>query len=311
MIDVSVVIPTFNRAADLNELLGCLARQRLDPNLTWEVVAVDNASTDHTSRVLKEWEGKLPLKAEFEPVRGSSSARNRGILAARGPLIVFADSDILVGTEWLQSFVDAANEQAAFSYFGGLQKNRYEHPPPSWYVGAGQGSQSYTQVGGAVRPSTHLCGANWACRAAPLRAVGLFDARLGPANLPGNERRIVGNDAELMDRLIAAGHRGLLLTAHQAVAETKVSAEEMRLRYVVSWHFGLGRGEALRSLPPRQGERRFPLWRIRLALADVARLCRAALLFDRPRAARALMQIAVSAGYLRQSWSVARRARIE
>ena len=300
-IDVSVVIPTYNRSRDLGELLACLARQVLNPDVSWEVIVVDNNSTDETGRVLTEWADRLPLRVEREPVRGSSSARNRGILAARGALIVFADSDILVGSRWLQSFVEAAEDHPDFSYFGGLLKNRYERQPPYWYVGAGQGSQSYMQLDTGVRPSTHLCGANWACRATVLRAVGLFNVGLGPADLPASERRIVGNEAELMDRLTAAGHRGLLLTAQEVIAEHRVSIQEMRLCYVIGWHFGLGRGEALRSTLPCTRVLGFPRWRIRLMFTDIARLVGAVLLLDRRRSVRLLMRVAADAGYLYQS----------
>ncbi|HXF83644.1 MAG TPA: glycosyltransferase [bacterium] len=101
--EISVVVPTFNRAAVLAHALEALARQTLEPG-RFEVLVVDDASTDETPALLQRLsEGRLALRTIRLPVnRGRSAARNAGIREARGRYISFVDSDIVVGPEFLR-----------------------------------------------------------------------------------------------------------------------------------------------------------------------------------------------------------------
>jgi glycosyltransferase involved in cell wall biosynthesis len=87
---LSVVIPTYNRAATLDRVLGSIERQTVSPD---EVIVVDDGSTDSTADVLACWESRLPLKVVHQENRGVSAARNTGIQAARSDIVAFIDSD--------------------------------------------------------------------------------------------------------------------------------------------------------------------------------------------------------------------------
>ncbi|MDQ7843990.1 MAG: glycosyltransferase [Armatimonadota bacterium] len=101
--EISVVVPTFNRAAVLAHALEALARQTLEAG-RFEVIVVDDASTDETPALLRRFaEGRLPLQVLRLPAnRGRGAARNAGIQTARGRYISFVDSDIVVGPEFLR-----------------------------------------------------------------------------------------------------------------------------------------------------------------------------------------------------------------
>lgn len=88
--DVSVVIPTYNRAHWLGELLDCVLGQTQPPR---EVIVVDDGSSDSTQQLCESYGDRV--RYVWQPNAGVSSARNRGIAMARGSWIAFADSDDL------------------------------------------------------------------------------------------------------------------------------------------------------------------------------------------------------------------------
>lgn len=85
---VSVIIPTFNRAWVIREAIDSVFSQEDD---NFELIIVDDGSTDDTGRILSEYSGRIVQIRQ--PNRGVSAARNRGIQEASGPLIAFLDSD--------------------------------------------------------------------------------------------------------------------------------------------------------------------------------------------------------------------------
>ena len=100
-VEVSVVIPAKNAAETLGAQLEALRRQRFDR--PWEVIVVDNGSTDDTLAVAKSYAGRLPALVVLRAsgTNTISYARNRGVEAARGKLIAFCDADDEAGEGWL------------------------------------------------------------------------------------------------------------------------------------------------------------------------------------------------------------------
>lgn len=106
MVTTSVVIPTYNRRVILEKALRALDEQTLDPR-TYEVVVVDDGSTDGTIDMLRALQVSYTLRVLEQPNSGPATARNRGIMAAQGDLIVFIDSDIVSCPEFLEAHVAA------------------------------------------------------------------------------------------------------------------------------------------------------------------------------------------------------------
>ena len=90
--EISALLTTYNRANLLPRVLEGLARQSLDPK-RFEVVAVDDGSTDQTQQVLRSWQNRLPLRIVRQNQAGLAAAKNLGVFMARAPLLVFLDDD--------------------------------------------------------------------------------------------------------------------------------------------------------------------------------------------------------------------------
>ena len=66
--------------------------------MVWELLIVDNGSTDHTSNIVTSFEDRLPVKRLWQPEPGLSNARNFGIRHAAGKYIIWTDDDVLLDT---------------------------------------------------------------------------------------------------------------------------------------------------------------------------------------------------------------------
>ncbi len=101
MTKLSVVIPTFNRRSVLERSLSALLDQDL-PAEDFEIIVVDDGSTDDTSELLRGWKAHCAFRSLQSPHRGASSARNLGIQAASGDLILFLDDDLIGAKDLLR-----------------------------------------------------------------------------------------------------------------------------------------------------------------------------------------------------------------
>jgi glycosyltransferase involved in cell wall biosynthesis len=104
---VSVVVPTRNRAGMLRDLLESLAAQSLDAS-RFEVIVVDDGSTDETGEVLNSATDNLQLRAVRQEQGGPASARNRGWRMASADLVAFTDDDCRATPHWLENLLEAA-----------------------------------------------------------------------------------------------------------------------------------------------------------------------------------------------------------
>src|SRR5687768_11793995 len=129
--EFSIVIPTYNRADELRETIRSLAK--LDVTGTWELLVVDNKSTDHTRTVVESESTSFPapLRYLFEPEQGRYAALNTGIRAAQGDIIATTDDDARVEPDWLTR---AAAGLAAFGcdYVGGKVLPLWKGTRPAW-----------------------------------------------------------------------------------------------------------------------------------------------------------------------------------
>ena len=134
MINFTVAIRTYNSEDNLPELLEALQEQIETENISWEIVIIDNKSTDNTAQIVREyqtnWEQPYPLKYYFEDRPGATFARQRAIREAQGALIGFLDDDNLPTPNWVYlSYSFAQSHPHAVAYSGKII-GKFEVQPP-------------------------------------------------------------------------------------------------------------------------------------------------------------------------------------
>ena len=134
---ISVVIPTYNRLPILQKCLAALEAQNLAPPIEgYEVVLVDDGSTDATVHWLQQHQQALPHVRLIEQQHGGpAEGRNRGVLAARGDVIVFIDSDLVVTSDFLLQHArsltrawQAQGDKRCFTYGAVINTANFEDP---------------------------------------------------------------------------------------------------------------------------------------------------------------------------------------
>jgi len=134
---VSIVIPCHNGAARLPVTLEHLAAQKVSEGTRWEVILVDNASTDDTAAVAARcWpvNHRVSLRVAHEPRLGSRYARERGLAEAQFEIVSFVDDDNWVCEDWVQVLTEVIHAHPEVGLCGGVSEDVYEVPPPPWWV---------------------------------------------------------------------------------------------------------------------------------------------------------------------------------
>ncbi|WP_323990745.1 glycosyltransferase [Nguyenibacter sp. L1] len=98
--EISAILTTHNRAHLLPRVLDGLRNQTLQAS-RFEIVAVDDGSTDNTCDVLASWRNRLPIRVLSQRAAGLAAAKNLGVFAARAPVVVFLDDDDVVMPDFL------------------------------------------------------------------------------------------------------------------------------------------------------------------------------------------------------------------
>ncbi len=130
---ISVVICTFNRAPYLSKALHSLSVQTLPPE-NFEVLVVDNASTDNTKQiVVEDYAHMRNLKYLYEAIQGANQARNTGRREARAEYVAYMDDDVIVSPQWLETVLEIfAQAEPQPGGLGGKIEPIWESPRPVW-----------------------------------------------------------------------------------------------------------------------------------------------------------------------------------
>jgi glycosyltransferase involved in cell wall biosynthesis len=245
---ITVAICTFNRAGSLRRTLQSLAAMKVPNSLAWELIIVNNNSTDHTDDVIEEYRDRLPLRREFELQPGHSNARNRAIDVAKGGYIVWTDDDVLVDADWLTAYAEAFRRWPDAAIFGGRIKPRYEPPVVRWVADSEAelgGPFAIRDFGKEVQPLSVAegripYGANFAIRATEQRGFR-YDPNLG---LAPNRRRL-GDEIEVITQLLASGAKGYWIP--HAKVEHCIGQDRQTARYIAAYYEGWGETRAFRD----------------------------------------------------------------
>jgi len=244
----SVIVCTRNRAALLEGCLESLLAQV--PSVEWQVIVVDNASTDETPTVVDRCRARgdgVRVDYVVEGRLGLSHARNRGIAVAEGSYLLLTDDDVLVEPGWVDGLCRGffADDVAAVA---GRVLPQWPMPPPRWLAGRHANVLAITQLGEDPRDLSDEevpMGANMAIRASLVEGVGEpFDTRLGHRG----DQFFAYEEVELFRWL---RERGRLTYRPDAVVLHRIDPERMTWRGMrraaVQNGFGSRRAERLRG----------------------------------------------------------------
>jgi glycosyltransferase involved in cell wall biosynthesis len=214
--------------------------------VSYEVIVVDNNSTDGTREVVESFvgAGHTNLRYVFEPRQGVSYARNAGIQRARAPIVAFADDDVVVARDWIEVIKRGFDAHAGVACLGGKVLPEWKTDPPKWLTRENWpplALQDYGDEPFYVNGENPLClvSANLAFRREVFSRTGLFAPEL---------QRVkdgIGSmeDLELLIRYWRAGGQSLYLP--ELVVTTEVPAARTTKEYHRRWHQGHGRFYAL------------------------------------------------------------------
>jgi GT2 family glycosyltransferase len=237
----TVVVCTRDRSAPLAE--ACEAALALAAPFEWELLIVDNDSTDDTREVARAIVARHPGRARLavEPTLGLSVARNLGVRLARGGWIAFLDDDAVPAPGWLEAY-DRVLADPATGAAGGPVDPDFRGTPPAWFEPVYLPYVSAWDRGGEPHRLYHNeypRGANMAFRRDALARVGDFDVRLGRRG--GSLRSC--EEIELSLRLERSG--AAILYAPEARVRHRVEADRLTRAWMLARFAAQGFSEAI------------------------------------------------------------------
>ena len=232
--DLTVAICTRNRCEMLRQSLERMRALQIPAMTDWEILVVDNGSTDRTGDVVSDFTSRLPIRCVPEPRGGLSHARNRAVADAKGKYILWTDDDVLVDREWLSAYRLAFASAPDASLFGGPISAAFDGTPPAWLA------QTLPRIGGVfalrdlggepvpLRAEGRVVpfGANYAVRTAEQRRYA-YRTELG--RQPRNTA-IVGEEVDVMVRMLDAGATGWWVPG--ARVQHRIPRERQTIRYL-------------------------------------------------------------------------------
>ncbi len=131
---ISLVICCHNSERRIVETLQHIMQQKVAENINWEMVLIDNASTDHTAEIAKQiWNSSIPFKVVTEPKLGVGHARNRGFRESAHEIICFVDDDNHLSPDWVETVYRKMEQHPDAGAIGGLNLEDCEIAPPAWF----------------------------------------------------------------------------------------------------------------------------------------------------------------------------------
>jgi glucosyl-dolichyl phosphate glucuronosyltransferase len=243
---ISVIVCTYNRCELLSKALASIVGSKVPSSAGWEIIVVDNNSSDQTRHVVEDLSGRYPrrLRYHLEPEQGLSAARNAGIRMSQGDVVVFTDDDVTVEPDWLWNLT-APLLNGEWVGAGGRIVPVWGVAPPRWFPPNLIGPIVALDLGPIRVPLTIApVGANMAFQREVFVKYGDFRTDLGRCG----RRLRSGEDSEFGYRLFAAGER--LCYEPSAVVHHPVPENRLQKKYFLSWIFESARTDVVMAGPP-------------------------------------------------------------
>ena len=247
---VTVILCTYNRSQSLGRALASVAISKMPDDVIWEVLVIDNNSSDDTRAVVAEFAKHYPhiFRYVFEPKPGKSNALNRGIRETNADVLAFMDDDVQVEADWLDKLTQVFSD-SSYSGSGGRIVPESAFRSPVWMETSARYSLAPLAMFDLGPVACELreppFGTNMAFRREMFSRYGEFRRDLGPQ--PGSEIR--SEDTEFGERVLRGGER--LWYQPAALVHHSVSPSRLRQAYFLKWWFDKARADIREyGLPP-------------------------------------------------------------
>lgn len=241
---ITVILCTFNRCELLTKALDSLACSILPDAVDWEVLVVDNNSSDRTTDVIERTCQRHPGRFRYllEPQPGKSRALNAGIREARGNVLAFTDDDVVVEPTWLQNLTVPLHKEECAGVAGRILPES-TFSPPRWIPLQDRDALAPLAIFAPERGAGPLheppYGANMAYQKRVFQKYGGFRTDLGPE--PGSRNPQKSEDSEFGHRLLRAGET--LRYEPTAVVYHNVPPVRLQRKYFLEWWLDKARAD--------------------------------------------------------------------
>lgn len=297
--DISIVVCTQNRAGLLRTALTSLADLASDELFNYEIVVIDNGSTDATPQTIAAAAAKSKhlIRGVHEPRKGIVPARNRGVREASGRWIAFFDDDQLADPDWLVELYRGATEKKCRVVGGAVHLNLAEpnaaartlHPAVRMLLGEAKHANDPMPYCGRVTPG---CG-NLMIERTVFEQIGLFERTVSGR----------GEDTDLFSRIQRAGIAAWYFPA--AIVHHWTPSERLHDDHLLGLARRVGEGVAVRQAEQCGTPRFAVLWlgkAIRLAVVQWPLLHWARLRGDREMSLGRRCLLAINASFVASGW---------
>jgi glucosyl-dolichyl phosphate glucuronosyltransferase len=240
--DLTVIICTWNRAESLRKALATLQASIVPANIEWEVLVVDNNSTDSTKAVCGSFIQIEPRRFRylFEGKQGKTNALNAAFKQAAGHIFALTDDDVTVDPHWIANIYYTI-QKFNCAAVGGRIIPIWNCPKPAWITFEGPyrhpaygGIVNFDKGNSACELTATAVGANMALRKSSVEKYGPYRTDLNRIN-----DLLGGEDTEYCRRLMHAGEK--LIYAPDAVVYHPVEKFRTTRKYMQSFAFHYGR----------------------------------------------------------------------
>ena len=302
-IRVTVAVITHNRARLLRQALAGIVRQDY-PSDRWELLVIDNNSTDDTRDAISSFATALPTPRRVAEMRqGLDFGRNRAIEEAKGDLIVLVDDDVIVEPDWLSQLVAPFSSESAhkIGVVGGEVVPVFPDGLPGWLEGSHR-PLGFRSDPGPLPAGQAPMGANFAFPKWAFVRFGMFDTRLDRQGA----RLFGGGDSEMIRRLRAVGLEVWFVPGAKVLHQ--MPAERLTLGYSLRHAFDSARSRVVDQIRVRkESDRTAAGFLFTRAIANLFKVIAflllaflSAIVFRTGSAKRALVRSWRSCGYLYQ-----------
>lgn len=247
---ISVIICCYNSAALLPQTLLHIARQKVKDGLNWEVIIVDNASTDNTSFVAEtEWKKYNAAAVDFKVVKeltpGLLKARIKGYSEARYEFLLYCDDDNWLNEHYVENAYRVLNENANIGICGGKGIPVFEIDKPGWFKGLildgfALGRQAAIDEGPVSDDRFYVYGAGMVIRKSAI-AIPYSPLIVDSLMLSGRKGNALsaGDDAEVSFFVLLKGYK--LWYCDKLDFNHYIQAKRLNKKYVSNLYKGFGK----------------------------------------------------------------------